>query len=102
MKVDYQLHISGLKGLKPFLQNIMLIENYDGMGELDTKEVGETIDLAIEALEKQIPKKPTGDLHSVPHYRCSVCKSGVKQYDDSITYPFCHHCGQALDWSDVT
>ena len=54
---------------------------------------------AIKALKKQIPKKPIGDLHSVPHYRCPLCKSGVKSYEDSSVYPYCHHCGQALDWS---
>lgn len=51
--------------------------------------------------EKQIPKKPIGDLHSCPHYRCPVCHGGVKMYDDSPVYDFCHHCGQMLDWSDV-
>lgn len=54
-----------------------------------------------QALEKQIPNKPIGDLHSVPHYRCPMCKNSVKCYEDSITYPYCHHCGQALDWSDT-
>lgn len=50
--------------------------------------------------DKQTPKKPIGDLHSVPHFRCPVCKNGVKTYEDSRVYPYCHHCGQALDWSD--
>lgn len=53
-----------------------------------------------EKVDKQTPKKPTGDLHSVPHFRCPVCKNGVKTYKDSAVYPYCHHCGQALDWSD--
>ena len=53
---------------------------------------------AIEALEKQIPKKPVGDLNSVPHYRCVACGNGVKTYENSIVYPYCHHCGQKLDW----
>lgn len=52
-----------------------------------------------ELVEKATPKKPIGDLHSVPHYRCPICHGGVKMYEDSIVYPFCHHCGQALDWS---
>lgn len=55
---------------------------------------------AINALEKQIPKKPTGDLHSVPHYRCPVCKNAVVMYEDSTRFPHCHHCGQALDWTN--
>ena len=52
---------------------------------------------AIFALEKRIPKKPIGDLNSVPHYRCPICFGGVKMYEDSITYPYCHHCGQKLN-----
>lgn len=44
-------HINGLKGIKPFLQGFFLKENYEGCGELDAREVGETIDVAIYALE---------------------------------------------------
>ena len=94
MNVDYQLHINGLKGLKPFLQNIMLIENYDGMGELDAKEVGETFDLAIEALEKQMPKKPRK--YQGVTLECPACGS-IKTH----SAPYCKYCGQALDWSDT-
>lgn len=35
----------------------------------------EEIGIAISALEKQIPKKPKGDYHSVPHYRCSTLRT---------------------------
>lgn len=55
---------------------------------------------AIEALEKQIPKKPKGDYHSVPHYRCPSCNSAVKVFEDAHEYHWCLYCGQALDWSD--
>ena len=58
------------------------------------------LDMAIDALEKQEPKKPIGDLHSVPHYRCSACHGAVKLYETSNTFPYCHWCGQALDWED--
>lgn len=53
-----------------------------------------------ELVEKATSKKPIGDLDSVPHYRCPICFSGVKMYEDSITYPYCHHCGQRIDWSE--
>ena len=58
-------------------------------------------DDAIEALEKQIPKKPT-HLESVPHYRCPRCNDAVKLYEESPTHTikYCTWCGQALDWSD--
>lgn len=100
MTYDYQFHINGLKGIKLYLQNLMLTTNYEGMGETDAKEIGETIDAAIEALEKQIPKKPVGDLHSVPHHRCPNCKKAIRIYVDAPYNPFCCFCGQALNWSD--
>lgn len=55
---------------------------------------------AILALEKQIPKKPIGDLHSVPHHRCPSCRKAVRIYVDAPFNPVCHFCGQTLDWSD--
>ena len=53
---------------------------------------------AIEALEKQIPKKPIGDLHSVPHYRFPNCKKAIVVYEHNYKYPHCKWCGQAIDW----
>lgn len=61
----------------------------------------ELYELAISALEKQIPKKPInirgayfgkgkgGD--------CPNCRVGV----NSIEYKYCRTCGQVLDWSDT-
>ena len=48
----------------------------------------ESIDMAIQALEKQIPKKPTyeGD---------GYAPDGTFVWDD-----FCPNCGQKIDWSD--
>ena len=51
----------------------------------------------IEALEKQIPKKPT-QYDSVPHNRCPVCHNAVKVFVDAHEYHYCLYCGQALDW----
>lgn len=59
------------------------------------------IALACKALEKQIPKKPVGDLNSVPHYRCPSCKNAVKVYEDDAVRPQCHYCNQKLDWGDT-
>lgn len=51
----------------------------------------------ISALEKQIPKKPVNirRFSSGPTANCPVCSGGL------IGTKFCHHCGQALDWSDT-
>ena len=56
------------------------------------KEVAE---LAISALEKQIPKKP--DLDGGVY--CPCCLHEFKSHYDETRY--CPNCGQAIDWSDV-
>lgn len=58
----------------------------------------ETLYTALEVLKKQIPKKPKGDYHSCPHYRCPNCSGSVKMYEADNTYPHCAFCGQKLDW----
>lgn len=55
--------------------------------------------LAIEALEKQVSKKP---LHMHKNYYCPICKEdGWMLWDDAIPNDmdaYCGKCGQALDW----
>ncbi|MBQ7671309.1 MAG: hypothetical protein IJS45_11430 [Clostridia bacterium] len=51
------------------------------------------------AVEKVKPKKPIGDLHSVPHYRCPTCKNAVVVFENDRKTPCCYWCGQALDWA---
>lgn len=50
------------------------------------------IKLAIEALEKQIPKKPI-DLANSTYSKCPTC--GGFHFDN-----YCANCGQKIDWSD--
>ena len=58
--------------------------------------------LAIEALEKQVSKKP---LHMHKNYYCPICKEdGWMLWDDAIPNDmdkYCGKCGQAIDWSDI-
>ena len=55
----------------------------------------EAINKAIEALEKQIPKKPYDIVH------CPLCKIEVElQPIDTEQVTYCLHCGQAIDWSE--
>ena len=60
---------------------------------------------AIEALEKQIPKKPkyedVDNIYGAIKRTCTACgdvcmvSNGAKPYEH-----YCRQCGQALDWSD--
>jgi hypothetical protein len=53
---------------------------------------GWAMEIAVEAMEKQIPKRPSeGNVHIV--YLCPNCHSL------NYTTPYCRHCGQAIDWS---
>lgn len=73
----------------------------------------ESIDMAIKALEKQIPKKPNKTIDSSwgikkEVHTCPVCDCDLTEVyfiapqeskiKEKITY--CEACGQAIDWSD--
>lgn len=78
--------------------------------ECDHTVVRDMAIVAIEALEKQIPKKPTYvDTRFRNHgrsisdgsslckcYKCPNCWSHIFHVFDSETH--CQYCGQALDW----
>ena len=64
------------------------------------------MEMIVQTLEKQIPKKPTyeGDGYAPDgtfvwdEWLCPCCGARYEvDYDD---YDFCPHCGQKLDWSD--
>lgn len=62
----------------------------------------EALKVAIEAIEKQIPKKPIKNDLSYSGYCCPTCKSNVYQLRSHNIYktPYCIFCGQAIDWSE--
>ena len=56
----------------------------------------EAMEIAINALEKQITKKPKErDCIGFNTLVCPVCKGALYLYE-----PYCDNCGQAIDWSD--
>jgi len=62
------------------------------------------LQMAIKALEKQIPKKPIGDRY--PWVICPNCGGSIHLgkiqkhiYNEEALH--CEYCGQALDWSDT-
>lgn len=75
-----------------------LIE-YFKICKLAAETCGEALGLAVEALEKQVPFKPTR-IEERKEYNCKFgnCKCGTRVID---AYGYCSKCGQALDWSDT-
>lgn len=63
-------------------------------------------EMAIEALEKQMPKKPTFEGNGFDRngniiYDIWICPCCGEKYEvDYDDYKYCPWCGQALDWSD--
>lgn len=70
----------------------------------EVKDYEEALEIGIQALEKQISKKPVNyDKH---YYKCPCCNEDLEIDNDmSFVYDeeppkFCINCGQKLDWSD--
>ncbi len=49
------------------------------------------VEIAVEAMEKQIPKKPKMPLDA--YWICPVCGKKVDH-----PFEYCRVCGQAIDW----
>ena len=74
----------------------------------DVQGTADTLRMAINALEKQIAKKPRktdsyrGVLKRVYAYVCPTCGNACleKYMNERQNTMFCCNCGQKLDWSD--
>lgn len=65
-------------------------------GGIIPQKRAEAIDVAINALEKQIQKKPKErDCIGFNTLVCPECKMALYLYEQ-----YCDNCGQAIDWSD--
>lgn len=63
-------------------------------------KIAEALEMAVEALENRIPKKPMHSGGSV-FYVCPNCYKLIRKNEHShgkIDIPHCKWCGQALDW----
>ena len=86
--------VEKLKNMRLFMQ--IEDENNDCKFTEDDYKANE---IAIQALEKQIPKKPVFYAHD---YYCSACNSLVGNNEfEWKRFKYCDTCGQKLDWSDV-
>lgn len=69
------------------------------------EECSEALDMAINAMEKQIPKKPIIHTNDIDRLACCpVCDSNVDWTYEGFwrkgNPKYCRECGQAIDWSD--
>lgn len=77
-------------------------------GGIIPQKRAEALDVAIQALEKQMSKKPRktdsyrGVLKRVYAYACPTCHNVCleKYMNERQNTTFCWDCGQHLDWSD--
>ena len=67
--------------------------------KLKQERMTASVEVAQEALQKQIPKKPI-EYDSLPRHRCHLCRCAVRVFSNDPYDKCCKHCGQALDWSD--
>lgn len=56
----------------------------------------ESLDMAIDALYKQIPMK-VKEVH-IDEYYCPACSSENGCNDGIVTDKYCPKCGQKIDW----
>ena len=93
---EIKIVIDTFKELKPIMGRWLKRVNYEDMGEQDEAEFSRHMDIAIEALEKQIPKKVLDD---GAFGICPICGAEFNselRNEYNITY--CCYCGQKLDW----
>lgn len=79
------------EAIKQIEENIALIR------DLDCTEY----EMAIAALEKQVPKKPVDQMDNFgcTTLSCPICKNHVINYfNRHIKPPHCMMCGQKLEW----
>lgn len=91
------MRMTAREAIKQIEKNIALIRDCDCT----------EYDMAINALEKQIPKKPIE--YEDKYYGCPACGNPVMHKwekcqtvlnDKKNGLPYCLGCGQALDWEE--
>ena len=103
---DIEKAIIGMRGLKELLPPLLLKFNYENLGKEDAIEVVEHLNLAITALEKQLPKRPHADDNGGCEYyecwiECPDCGEAIPEYTaENNTWCYCLGCGQKLDWEE--
>lgn len=94
---------------KKVREAIEVIKGYRRLDEyMNNTERLPYCDMAIEALEKQLAKKPRenkirgGWLGKQKHYTCPTCGNCLleEMMNERQNTSYCWDCGQRLDWSE--
>ena len=86
-----------IKQLNMLIFNEKVLIGCSTMGELQHSNNIEALEIAKQAVEKQIPKNVFPDSK---YYGNGICPNCNAVFMDKSTN-FCGNCGQALDWSDT-
>lgn len=97
--MTYQEAIKVLKNNYPKTTKIVNGRYKGGFDDIES-ELGQALNMAVEALEKQIPRKPLNreDKSEISYGDCPCCSNMIDNWDD-IRY--CGECGQAIDWEET-
>ncbi len=99
--------MNNTKALKILNENLQTaIHDCDGFNPTYEQEQVKALQIAVNAVEKQIPKKTIKDTnYSHGRYTvaiCPICDDLLGLYSFAETsFKCCPTCGQALDWSDT-
>ncbi len=96
---DKQYILECLTDLKKLLCSKVEAIDYEGQGDMDKKELAEHLDIALNALRKQIPKECETNTDE-DFYLCPNCKKDLMgAYGEIEMNPvYCCYCGQKLSW----
>lgn len=61
----------------------------------------EAFQIAINALEKQIPKKPKKSQSKLRYLGTYMCPSCGGDFSGTGVASYCYHCGQRFKWNDA-
>ena len=77
------------------IRNVKLV--FMNFPDIASEEDIESFEIAVAAMEKQDPEKPTYD-HRYAEMGCSICGNLVGGWEEQPDY--CPQCGQKIDWTE--
>ena len=96
--MTYQEAIKVLKNNYPKTTKMVDGKYQGGFDDIES-ELGQALNIAIEALKKQIPKEPLNreDESTISYGYCPCCGNIIDDWNDVRR---CGECGQAINWEE--